>query len=84
MMIDYGNIKLNLKENDLIDYSKIKLNLKENDLIDYSKINYTNINKSKTITLLKTINCVKVGDNKNYDCEVIEYYLRVCITKSIF
>ena len=82
-MYDYS-LKFNLKPNDL--YDKIKINLKPNDyLYDKIKINYsytkiTTITKTKP--LLKIINCVKVGDSKNYECDVTEYRLRLCISES--
>ena len=67
----------------MCDYENIKINL--NNSINYSKINYKGAKIMKTIEkpLLKSINCVKVGDNGNYDCEVIEYSLRVCLVKNI-
>ena len=66
-MCDYGNIEFNQK-NDSINYSKIK-------------INYERFGVMKTIEqpLFKTIKCVKVENDTNYDCEVTEYSLRLCL-----
>jgi hypothetical protein len=65
------------------DYSNIKFNLKQNDLYDKIKINYSHKKKNTIIKpLLKTVNCIKVGNNKNYECEVTEYSLRLCISES--
>lgn len=66
-MYDHRNIEFNPK-NDLIDYSKIK-------------INYKGFEVMRTIEkpLLKTINCVKAENDINYDCEIIEYSLRLCL-----
>ena len=67
----------------MTDYSNIKFNLKENNSYVNFKINFDN---TKTIIkpLLTTINCIKKNTNKNYDCEITEYSLKLCIKETIF
>jgi hypothetical protein len=67
-MSDYSNYYI--KSNTLFDYKNIK--------IEYNPIKLN----TRTITrpLFKTIDCVK-NDN-NYDCEITEYSLRVCLKES--
>ncbi len=67
------------------DYSTYKIKL--SDSFDYNKIkfNYNPIKLNiKTIIrpLFKTIDCFKNENNNNYDCEITEYSLRVCLKES--
>jgi hypothetical protein len=68
---NYSNYKIKLT--DSFDYDKIKFNYNPKKL-------YTN-KRTIIIPLSKTMNCVK-NDN-NYDCEIIEYSLRLCLKESI-
>lgn len=69
----------------MCDYSNFKFNLKDNFNYENYKINYKkhNIVSTTVKPLLKSINCVKVENDKNYDCEVTKYSLRISIIESI-
>ena len=72
---DYLQYKV--KFNDLLNFDKININLKS----DYYKKS-----NSKTIIkpILTTINCVKIENSKDYECEKTEYSLKICIRESNF
>ncbi len=62
------------------DYSNYKFELAEsNDSANYS----VKLNKNKIITkpLFNTTTCTKNSNTQDYDCEIIEYSLRVCIER---
>lgn len=69
----------------MFDNIKIKFSPNQNDIYDKIKIKHINHNKTKTIEkpLFSTINCVKEENSKNYDCELIQYSLRVCIGENV-
>ncbi len=56
---------------------------------NYTDFKYSELNNNKNISsilmktfiipLLKTINCTKNVNNNDYNCEITEYSLRVCV-----
>jgi hypothetical protein len=70
-MLDYSNYKIKLMDSNY--YNNIKFNY-------YDKTKLSNKTTKKPIFI--TMNCIK--DNlDNYDCEIIEYSLRVSWVQSI-
>ena len=75
-MSNYNEFKINIYP----DYIKIKIT----QIKSYEKY-FLNVRKIKIhepiiISLLKSINCSKDDKSDNYDCEITEYSLKLCMT----